>query len=264
MRTVIFIPARFHSSRFPGKPLQPLRGADGEARTLIERTWKLANSVRDVDGVHVLTDDDRIAEAVRGFGGEVQMTSSAPRNGTERCAEGLAALEETPDIVINLQGDAPLTPPEFIEALIAEMRDNPGVAVATPVLRAGPDHVERLRADRSAGRVGATTVVFGAGRDALYFSKEIIPFLGRGRDDTIAVHHHVGVYAFRPEMLMRYASLPPGRLEKTEGLEQLRFLEHGIPVRCVEVDAGRREFWELNNPSDVARIEEIMAREGLS
>ena len=263
MQTVIFIPARYQSQRFPGKPLAVLEGATGEKRTLIERSWLAAKAVTGVDAVYVLTDDKRIADASRAFGADVLMTSSEARNGTERCAEGITTLETKPDIVINLQGDAPLTPPHYVEALIDAMADKT-VQVATPVLKTDPPHLAKFQADRKAGRVGATTAVFGVNNDALYFSKEIVPFYDNAPEDAVPVYHHVGVYAYRAQALRNYATLPIGALEKREGLEQLRFLEHGIAIRCVEVDPRGRAFWELNNPSDIHLIEDIMKREGLA
>lgn len=263
MQTVIFIPARYQSQRYPGKPLAVLEGATGEKRTLIERSWLAAKAVAGVDAVYVLTDDDRIAQASRGFGADVLMTSSEARNGTERCALGIKALDSTPEVIINLQGDAPLTPPHYVEALIDAMID-PSVQMATPVLKTDAPHLAKFQADRKAGRVGATTAVFGVTGDALYFSKEIIPFYDNAPADAVPVYHHVGCYAYRREALQRYPDLAQGALELREGLEQLRFLEHGVPVRCVEVDARGRAFWELNNPSDIPLIEDIMKREGLA
>lgn len=265
MSTWIIIPARFGSTRYPGKALAPLRGANGAVKSLIHRTWDAARAVAGVERVVVATDDARIAEAVRAFGGEVVMTSERCANGTERCADALARLGSTPDTVVNLQGDAPLTPPWFIEPLIAALAGAAGVEVATPVLRCDPETLERLLADRRAGRVGATTAVFDRGGQALYFSKEVIPFTGGGvpPGEPCPVFHHVGVYAYRPEALARYRELPAGPLERTEGLEQLRFLEHGLAVLCVEVEARGARFWELNNPSDVPVIEEILAERGI-
>ena len=263
MQTVILIPARYPSVRFPGKPLAMLTGATGEARSLIQRSWDAARLVDGIADVFVLTDDDRIAAAAHAFGADVLMTSGRPRNGTERCAEALPLLPAEPDVVINLQGDAPLTPPHYVEALIDAMAD-PDVQMATPVLCTEPQHLQALRADRQAGRVGATTAVFRPDGDALYFSKEVLPFADKAHETGIPVFHHVGCYAYRPEALRTYAGLPQGPLEQAEGLEQLRFLENGIPVRCVEVEARGREFWELNNPSDIPLIEDIMKREGIA
>ena len=144
MQIVIFIPARYPSTRFPGKPLAELTGATGETRSLIHRSWEAAQAVAGVDAVYVLTDDDRIASAARGFGADVLMTSEAPRNGTERCAEGLALLDDAPEIVVNLQGDAPLTPPHYVEALIEAMQADGKIAMATPVLKTDPDHLSHL------------------------------------------------------------------------------------------------------------------------
>lgn len=263
MHTVIFIPARYPSVRFPGKPLAMLTGATGEARSLIRRSWDAAKSVDGVDAVYVLTDDDRIAEAAHDFGADVLMTSEAPRNGTERCAEALPMLAKQPDVVINLQGDAPLTPPHYVDALIEAMADKT-VQMATPVLATEPDHLQALRADRQAGRVGATTAIFRPDGDALYFSKEVLPFADKAHETGLTVFHHVGCYAYRPDALRQYSDLPMGRLEQAEALEQLRFLENGIPVRCVEVEARGRAFWELNNPEDIPLIEDIMKREGIA
>ena len=263
LSATIFIPARYQSSRFPGKPLQMLRGAGGEARSLIRRSWDAATAVAGTDSVFVLTDDTRIADAVTAFGGNVLMTTSTPRNGTERCAEALAQLPASTDVIVNLQGDAPLTPPHYIEALLEAMEDR-SVEMATPVLKTAAEHLKALQKDRAEGRVGATTAVFARNGNALYFSKEIIPFYDNAPDDAVPVYHHVGAYAYRPDALRRYAELPEGALEKREGLEQLRFLENAIPVRCVEVDARGRAFWELNNPSDVPLIEAIMAKEGIA
>lgn len=262
MSVVIVIPARFASTRYPGKPLVELRGAEGEPRTLIRRSWEAASAVRGAARVIVATDDHRIADHAAGFGAEVAMTSSDCRNGTERCAEVLAGLPETPEMIVNLQGDAPLTPAWFVEDLIAGLRSAPDAQVATPVLNCSGAMRADLMADRAAGRVGGTTAVFGAGGQALYFSKEVIPFVPHevAPDAASPVFHHVGVYAYRPEALAAYARWPEGRLERLEGLEQLRFLENGLPVLCVEVRAQGREFWELNNPEDVPRIEEMMRR----
>ncbi|MEL6211843.1 MAG: NTP transferase domain-containing protein, partial [Pseudomonadota bacterium] len=132
MSVLVVIPARYASSRYPGKPLVPLTGASGQARTLIERSWLAAGDVAGVDRVVVATDDTRIAEACTGFGAEVIMTSEDCANGTERCAEAHAALGGGFDIIVNLQGDAPLTPPWFIEDLIAGLRAAPAADIATP------------------------------------------------------------------------------------------------------------------------------------
>ena len=265
MSATILIPSRYGSTRYPGKSLAPLRGATGVARSLLRRTWDAACQVSGIDHVVVATDDARIeAEALR-FGAEVAMTSPDCANGTERCAEALEMLDPRPGIIVNLQGDAPLTPPWFVEALVAAMRARPEIAVATPVLRCDAQAMDSFLADRQAGRVGATTAVFDTEGRALYFSKEVLPYTGRvlAAGETCPVFHHVGVYAYRPEALRRYVAMPPGPLERWEGLEQLRFMENGDDVFCVEVDARGARFWELNNPEDVARIEQVLIERGI-
>ncbi len=211
----------------------------------------------------MLTDDDRIASAADEFGADVIMTSPECRNGTERCSQGADLIPKKPDLVINLQGDAPLTPPHYVEDLITCMSNEPDTPVATPVLKTEPEHLAKLQGDRRSGRVGATTAVFGVENQALYFSKEIVPFYDNAGNDAVPVFHHVGCYAYRPSALQKYVSFEEGHLELREGLEQLRFLENGILIRCVEVQSRGREFWELNNPSDVPVIEGIMKREGI-
>lgn len=262
MSVLIAIPARYASTRYPGKPLVVLKGPDGD-KTLIRRSWEAAVAVKGVDRVVVATDDDRIADHAAGFGAEVVMTSPACQNGTERCAEVAAALPGH-DIVVNLQGDAPLTPAWFVEDLVAGLQADPEADIATPVLRCDGRALNGFLADRRAGRVGGTTAVFGAGGRALYFSKEVIPYTGKtwADEDPTPVFHHVGVYAYRPAALAAYPSWPVGPLETLEALEQLRFLENHRKVLCVQVQARGRQFWELNNPSDVPVIEAMMAAMG--
>lgn len=265
MSVLVVVPARFASTRYPGKPLVPLRGATGVSSTLIERSWKAACAVEGVDRVVVATDDDRIAEACVAFGAEVVMTSTDCANGTERCAEAHEKLGKGYEIVVNLQGDAPLTPAWFIEDLVAGLRAAPDAELATPVLRCDGATLNSLLADRKAGRVGGTTAVFGAQDQALYFSKEVIPFTSKpyADADETPVFHHVGVYAYRADTLADYPTWPVGPLETLEGLEQLRFLENGRSVLCVTVEARGRQFWELNNPEDVPKLEAMMESMGI-
>ncbi len=178
MKTLIIIPARYASTRYPGKPLVSLTGATGEARSLIQRSWDAACSVAGVDRVVIATDDDRIRNACEEFGADVIMTSSDCVNGTERCAEAYKILGDKFDIVVNLQGDAPLTPAWFIEDLVSALSHDEGAEIATPVLRCDAVSLNGFLEDRRQGRVGATTAVFDLNKRALYFSKEVIPYLG--------------------------------------------------------------------------------------
>ena len=264
MSVTIVIPARYASTRYPGKPLAELRGASGVSRSLVRRSWDAAKTVTGVDQVVVATDDARIADHCTEFGAEVLMTPETCRNGTERCAAALSQLPSDVEIVVNLQGDAPLTPHWFVENLVAALKANPQSQVATPVLRCDNKALTGFQEDRRNGRVGGTTAVFDRAGRAMYFSKEVVPYTGKtfADDDEIPVFHHVGVYAYRPDALKRYIEWPEGHLERWEGLEQLRFMENGVPVECVEVTANGQAFWELNNPVDVARIEAILKEQG--
>jgi 3-deoxy-manno-octulosonate cytidylyltransferase (CMP-KDO synthetase) len=264
MNTVILIPARYQSSRYPGKPLVELKGASGTAKPLIRRSVEAARRVPGVSGVFVTTDDERIADACAAFGVGVIMTSPECRNGTERCAEALQSLHD-PDLVINFQGDALLTPPGFVEALIQRMEGDKDALVATPAMRLRSSEVRALQAEETAGRVGGTSVVTDNQGYALYFSKRLIPHLPIGALDAAMspVRLHVGVYAYRPEALERYAATPVGELEALEGLEQLRFLAARVPVAVVDVETPAFAVRELNNPEDVAPIERALAEAGL-
>lgn len=264
MNVVILIPARFQSSRFPGKPLVELRGANGIAKSLIQRSVEAARRVAGVAGVYVVTDDERIAGCCAGFGVGVIMTSPECRNGTERCAEALASLH-APDLIINFQGDALLTPPGFVEALIEHMRGAAEDQVATPAMRLRSSEAKALQAEEAVGRVGGTSVVADSTGNSLYFSKRLIPHLPDGALDgeMSPVRLHVGVYAYRPQALAAYAATPVSELETLEGLEQLRFLVAGIPIALVEVATPTFALRELNNPEDVEPIEAALAAAGL-
>ena len=264
MNSVILIPARFQSTRYPGKPLVEIRGAGGAAKPLIQRSVEAARRVSGVSGVFVTTDDERIADACSGVGVGVIMTSPECRNGTERCAEALSQLHD-PDLVINFQGDALLTPPGFVEALIARMGEDSDALVATPAMPLRSEEVRALQAEEASGRVGGTSVVTDNQGYALYFSKRLIPYLPGGSLDgeMSPLRLHVGVYAYRPEALERYVSTPVSELEALEGLEQLRFLAAGVRVAVVDVATPPFALRELNNPEDVAPIEQALAEAGL-
>ena len=265
MQHLIIIPARYSSTRFPGKPLQRLAGAGGRQKTLIQRTWEAASAVEGVERVVVATDDVRIRDEAEAFGAEAIITSPTCQNGTERCAEAAAILSVSDALVINVQGDAPLTPPWFVEDLIDTMENVSDAHVATPVIRCNGEVLAQLKEIRRNGIAGGTTVVFDENRRALYFSKNVIPWTNRAYQphEATPVFYHVGVYAYTREALDWYSRRPAGFLEAVEGLEQLRFLESNIAIECVEVDSRGREFWELNNPGDIAEIERILAAENI-
>jgi 3-deoxy-manno-octulosonate cytidylyltransferase (CMP-KDO synthetase) len=252
---LVVIPARYASVRYPGKPLVKLGG-----KTLIHRTWDVAMRAKAQDdrigAVVVATEDSRIMEEVVSFGGAGVFTRSDCRNGTERCAEVITRDDfASYDLVVNLQGDSPLSDPGWISRLISGVGGACGVT--TPVILAPPFRTEQLRDLRRARLpAGETTAVFdpSTGR-ALYFSKEVLPW------GSLEVHVHVGMYCYTRPSLHDYIGHRPGHLEQAEGLEQLRFLEFGSDIRCIEVPEG--PHWELNNPGDEFQIENQLRLRGL-
>ncbi|MBK1670111.1 3-deoxy-manno-octulosonate cytidylyltransferase [Rhodovibrio sodomensis] len=264
MHTAILIPARYQSKRYPGKPLAELTGAHGTAKSLIRRSWERARAVAGVDHVVVATDDDRIAEHCAGFGAVVAMTPADCANGTERCAAAAGSLDTAPEVVVNFQGDAPLTPAHVVETLLQAMRDDPGIAVATPVVRCDATMLAAFEGTRRQGGIGETSAVFDRQGRALYFSKEILPTRRADAAELATpVFQHMGIYAYRTDALTRYGDWPVGRLEAHEGLEQLRFLENGHRVQCCAVDLRGQPVHELNNPDDKPRIEAVLRDHGI-
>jgi 3-deoxy-manno-octulosonate cytidylyltransferase (CMP-KDO synthetase) len=228
--------------------------------SMLERVWRIARAVEGVGRVLVATEDERIVKHAETFGAEAVLTDEAARNGTERVhdAVGRARIEE--DIVLNLQGDALLTPPWVLSAMIEEMRADPQSEIVTPAVALTGAALDEFRRSKQETPASGTTVVFDARRHALYFSKSIIPFVRK--EGFAEVYRHIGLYGYRRESLARYVALAPTPLEQTEGLEQLRALEHGMAVRVAIVDYRGRTHWSVDAPEDVAVAEAIIAREG--
>ncbi len=263
-RIALVIPARLASTRFPAKPLAPITGPDGIARPAIHYTWAAAQAAAAVlPGTvecAIATDDSRIADECRNQGMRVVMTPDTCLNGTERCAAALSGLAAMPELVVNLQGDAPLTPAEMVLAVVEMLIARPDLAMTTAVVPATATVLEHLQSDAAAGRVGGTTAVCARDGRALYFSKSIIPHVAPGTSPIQPVLLHVGLYAYRPEALNAYVAAGPAPLELQEGLEQLRFLDAGLDVGVAHCAAPAWEMMELNNPTDVPLIETQLAR----
>jgi 3-deoxy-manno-octulosonate cytidylyltransferase (CMP-KDO synthetase) len=256
MKVVIIIPARFGSTRLPGKPLMMIAG-----KSLLQRTWSIAKAVKHVDGVYVATDDERIKAHAEAFGAEVMMTPDAP-NGTERVFYAATMLPQPPDIILNLQGDAVLTPPWVIQALIDTMLADASIGFATTAMRLTAVQYQHMVNSKQHGAVGGTTVVFDKDHNAMYFSKSLIPFVRQKTADHLPVFRHIGLYVYRYPVLQHYLELPPTELEQTEGLEQLRALEHGIPIKVVQVDYRGRSHWAVDSQADIEQVEKLIAEEG--
>lgn len=255
MKKIVVIPARYQSTRFPGKPLAKINGVEA-----ILLTYQAAEKIAGLDDIYVATDDERIKSVCEGYGARVIMTSSECHNGTERVAEAVIKINlDDDDIVINLQGDAPLTPSWFVDAIIHKLGSTPDADMVTPVIRCDNESYIRFITDRKNNRVGATTVVFDKTGRAMYFSKEVIPYVSCiDRLATTPVFHHAGVYGYKVRALKTYTEMGYGPLEKAEQLEQLRFIENNKNVFVVEVDVKGMGFWELNNPGDISIIEEMI------
>ena len=236
-QAVAVIPARYASTRFPGKPLIDLAG-----KTMIERVVDRARAAQTVSRVIVATDDERIANAVRGFGGEAMMTRSTHRSGTERLAEVAAHVEA--EIFVNVQGDEPLLDPQAIDSAVGALAEDPAVRVATiatPIREPGP-----------LGDPNVVKVVMDFDGNALYFSRAPIPWL-RDAEQDFTPHYfkHIGLYVFRRDALLEFPTLPPGELERAEQLEQLRWLENGVPIRVAQTDY---DSLSIDVPEDVQRV----------
>lgn len=256
MSVLAVIPARYGSTRFPGKPLAMIAG-----RMMIERVWHIAAAANGVDRVVVATDDDRIAAAVEAAGGEAVMTDPACRNGTERALDAMRRLDSDAEIIINVQGDAPLIPPWVIGDVAETLRADSSLAMATPAVELPAETETRMRADKAGGSSSGTTVVFNKASNAMYFSKNVIPFR-RKPNEGAPVYQHIGLYGYRRDTLEQLVNFEPTPFELTESLEQLRALENGIPIRVVLTNYRGRSAWSVDTPEDAARVETIIAREG--
>jgi 3-deoxy-manno-octulosonate cytidylyltransferase (CMP-KDO synthetase) len=247
MRVVVIIPSRYGSSRFDGKPLAPICG-----KPMIQWVVQRALEARCVESVHVATDDPRIRDAVDGFGGNVVMTAVECRSGTDRVAEAAERLNiGMKDVVINIQGDQPLVDPRSFDAVVQPFFDDPLVKMSTLAFA--------IQEEREITDPKDVKVTFDNRGDALYFSRATIPF-GRESLSGYDVYKHLGVYAYTREFLECFRSLPPGRLEGIEKLEQLRAMEHGHRIRVIVTPYDSPE---VDLPVDIQRIEKKMAAMGL-
>jgi 3-deoxy-manno-octulosonate cytidylyltransferase (CMP-KDO synthetase) len=246
MNVVGVIPARYASTRFPGKPICPILG-----KPMIQWVYERASLARGLDAVLVATDDERIEHAVRLFGGEVVMTSPSCPSGSDRV--WLAVRDKPVSLILNIQGDEPTLEPASLEALLDLMASHSKLGLGTLV--------SPIRSQKDFRNPNVVKVALGEGGRCLYFSRSPIPFL-RGRQPKVEqVFRHVGLYAFRRDLLEAFTSWPPSKLETTEGLEQLRALEHGVEVRAAVVE------WPgcaVDAPEDVAVAEAMLLRQASS
>ncbi|NMN03202.1 MULTISPECIES: manno-octulosonate cytidylyltransferase [unclassified Novosphingobium] len=263
-QALIVVPARFGSKRLPGKPLLPIAG-----RTLLERVHAVAQAaaalVNDCSVV-VATDDARIADHARAIGAAVVLTDPALDSGSARAYAAAMAQPQRPDLVINLQGDAPFVPPAVVAGLVAELRDGEA-DVATPVYRLDWARLDRLRQHKVTAPFSGTTCVRDAQGRALWFSKTILPAMRdedrlRASQSMSPVWQHLGLYGYRLAALEWFARAPQSPVELLEGLEQLRFLEAGRTIATIAVDPPLHAMSGIDTPADLALAEAAIARLG--
>ncbi len=241
IKIAAIIPARYASTRFPGKPLALIHG-----KTMIRRVYEQVSKAKMIAQVVVATDDQRIVDEVESFGGNVVMTAADHPSGTDRCAEALQKLNADFQVVINIQGDEPFIAPEQID-LLAAMFQNPELEIAS---LATP-----IKSDEELNSPNVVKVVIGKSGKALYFSRSPIPYLRENASRNFTANHtflkHVGIYAYRSEVLKQIVKLERSTLEKAESLEQLRWLENGfsVHIKCTE-----SESLAVDTPEDLSKI----------
>ncbi|MCC6265689.1 MAG: 3-deoxy-manno-octulosonate cytidylyltransferase [Bryobacterales bacterium] len=243
MKIIGVIPSRFKSSRLEGKPLADIHG-----KPMVRHVYEAASGASELDSVVVATDDERIAAAVRDFGGQVVMTRADHACGTDRVAEVIA--KSGADIAVNIQGDEPLLDPLMIDECVQGLKSNPDVGMCTLVKRVG----EETESDAS-----VVKVVRDIRGRALYFTRSLVPY-PRFRLPEFQVLEHIGMYAYTRECLERLTQLPQTPLELVEGLEQLRALENGIAIQTVTTNS-KRALVSVDTREDLERVRQIMAGE---
>lgn len=259
MKTAIIIPARYGSTRFPGKPLTMIGG-----QTMLSRVIGIGKKVcEEMEHVTlaVATEDERILKHAKECGVHAVMTSDDCATGSDRVLEAIAKIGTGFDIAISLQGDAPFTPPEAIIKIIRAFENNPEHHVVTPVIPLRWDELDKLREQKKTTPFSGTTAVLHHDGRALWFSKNILPAIRKeNRDEEFSpVHQHIGLYGYRTDILEKFVSLPQSHYEKLEGLEQLRFLENDIKIQTVKLNVpiGLAQAG-IDSPEDVTRAEKIL------
>lgn len=239
MEAIGVIPARYHSTRFEGKVLADILG-----KPMIQHVWENAKKARSLDDLIIAADDDRIIKSVKEFGGKAMFTSPAQPSGTDRLGEVVNPLDVR--VVVNIQGDEPLATPEMIDSLAQALISDEEIVMATLITELkDPDQLR----DPNIVKVAVDKNGF-----ALYFSRSVIPF-NRDRRDDVVYYKHIGMYAYTKDFLYTYTNLPESSLEKSERLEQLRVLENGYKIKCVETD---NDTCGVDTAEDLQRVISII------
>ncbi len=243
MKAVGIIPARFNSTRFPGKPLADIRG-----KTMIRRVYEQAEKCHALAGVFVATDDERIIAEVNSFGGNAIMTSPKHTSGTDRCFEVLEKIgKDKYEVVVNIQGDEPFIHPEQIDKVVTCFHGKSHVQIATLA--------HQIADSRDLINPGIVKIVRNVKGEALYFSRSPIPFIREAKNSDwtkfFTYLKHIGIYAYRSDVLEKIVKLPPSSLEKAESLEQLRWLENGY---AITVELTDKESFPVDYPEDLKKF----------
>ncbi len=242
MKTFAFIPARYQSTRFPGKPLTPIAG-----KPMLQHVYERALSCPELEEVYVATDDERISACLRGFDGQVIMTGKEHRSGTDRISEAARSVGlKHDDIIVNIQGDQPLFHPSVVSQLVKPLKEDPSIPMATLKCR--------IRHGEDRENPNHVKVVTDNKGFAIYFSRHPIPF-NRDGEKGMVYYKHLGFYAYRMGFLQEFTRLPQGILESAEKLEQLRALEHGFRIKVRETTYNSVE---VDVPDDVRKVEELL------
>lgn len=265
-KIAIIIPARYGSTRLPGKPLKQIAGKE-----MILRVAMIAKSVcdsRNDCAYAVATDDSRIVNFCEANQVPIVMTSDDCQSGTERSWDALKSLDFRPELVVNLQGDNPLCPPWFIEELIDAWEADQNAKVLTPYIQLSWENLDKLKEAKKVTPYSGTSVIVDKESYALAFSKNIIPAIRkeealRAKSDESPIKRHIGLYAYTYSALKDYFSLPKSPYEDLEGLEQMRFLHNNVPVKMVKVDyRGYGSMSGVDSPEDIIRAEEMIKKHG--
>jgi len=267
MKTTIVIPARYASTRFPGKPLAKIAGEE-----MLSRVHKIAK--KGAEGydceVIVATEDKRIESFCKKIDAKCMMTSDQCKTGTDRVAETVSKLNYKPDFILNLQGDAPMTPPWFISEMIkAFEKDSKNIDMVTPGIQLSWKELDRIREEKKITPFSGTSIILDRKtNNAVWFSKKIIPAIRkeekhRANMEKSPVIRHIGLYGYSYNMLMALGKMEEGYYEVFEGLEQLRALENGYKIRVALVDyRGRPSASGVDSPQDIQRAEKIINKFG--
>ncbi len=266
MKLAIAIPARYGSTRFPGKPLAMISGKSMLQR-VVDVAHKAAEHYDDIS-VFVTTDDKRIADHAEDIGVACISTSSSCPTGSDRVLSAIRQMSDWPDFIVNLQGDAPFTPPAIITKMLDTFAENPQLEVITPVHRLSWGDLDRLKESKKTTPFSGTTAVINANDKALWFSKTIIPAMRkeadlRARESLSPIHQHIGLYGFRSDILEKFCSSDEGTYEALEGLEQLRMLENGISIHTITMDIKDGMIQSgIDSPEDINRAESHILNHG--